>query len=138
MDEPISDTVRGVLDGHIVLSRALAEKNHYPAIDILSSISRLMIKITSKEHQRNAGIIKELIAAYKAHEDLISIGAYATGSNPTVDTAIILKDKIDEFLQQGIEEKYNFDEIVEELNNIINSLYQANNEETETKTLIFE
>ena len=106
MDEPISDTVRGILDGHIVLSRNLSEINHYPAIDILASISRLMIKITSTEHQNKASFIKELLAAYKSNEDLISIGAYASGANPKVDLAIHLKDKIDSFLRQDIDEKY--------------------------------
>ncbi len=118
MDEPISDTVRGILDGHIVLDRSLANKNHYPAIDVLSSISRLMIKITSRDHQEKAGLVKELLAAYKSHEDLISIGAYARGSNQTVDLAIMLKDKIDEFLKQRIDESYSFDETIDELNDI--------------------
>ncbi|HOV14409.1 MAG TPA: FliI/YscN family ATPase, partial [Spirochaetota bacterium] len=104
MDEPISDAVRGILDGHIVLSRALAHKYHYPAIDVLASISRLMVKITKREQQDQAGFIRELLSEYKKNEDLINIGAYARGSNPKVDLAIDLKDRIDEFLKQKIEE----------------------------------
>ncbi len=138
MDEPISDTVRGILDGHIVLDRSLAHKNHYPAIDVLSSISRLMIKITTKEHQQKANMIKELLAAYKAHEDLISIGAYAKGSNPTVDMAILLKDKIDDFLRQRIEESYSFDETVEELTDIFTGGKNEEEESVEDKSLKFE
>lgn len=97
MDEPISDAVRAILDGHIVLDRSLAHKNHYPAIDILASISRLMVKITNNNQQEKAAVIRELINAYRQNEDLISIGAYATGSNPKVDLAIALKDTIDDF-----------------------------------------
>ncbi len=137
LDEPISDTIRGILDGHIVLSRDIAEKNHYPAIDVLASISRLMIKITSSEHQNKANFIKELLAAYKSHEDLISIGAYATGSNPKVDLSIMLKDKIDTFLKQGIEEKYTFKETLEELNEIYNQVYNQP-EKSEKEDLIFQ
>lgn len=137
LDEPISDTIRGILDGHIVLSRDYAEKNHYPAIDILASISRLMIKITSNEHQNKANFIKELLSAYKSHEDLISIGAYASGSNPKVDLSIILKDKIDAFLKQDIEEKYSFKETLEELNDVYNQVY-SQTEKTEKEDLIFQ
>ena len=138
MDEPISDTVRGILDGHIVLQRDLAQKNHYPAIDILSSISRLMIKITSLSHQNKANIIKELIAAYKSHEDLISIGAYASGSNPKVDAAIMIKDKIDAFLKQKIEEKSTYEETIEAMDEIINELQNEQMGELYSEDVLFE
>ncbi len=131
MDEPISDAVRGVLDGHIVLSRSLAHKNHYPAVDVLSSISRLMVKITGKNQQRYAGIIRELIAEYKKNEDLINIGAYASGSNPKVDLAIALKDKIDDFLKQSIEEKFEYEETLYFMEDIYNSVYVRQEEEEE-------
>ncbi len=136
MDEPISDTVRGILDGHIVLSRDLAKQNHYPALDVLSSISRLMIKVTTKDHQEKAAFIKELLAVYKANEDLISIGAYASGSNPKVDAAIMLKDIIYDFLKQKIDEKFSFEETYELLNEIITSSF-GSKEESEEKSLFF-
>ena len=136
MDEPVSDTVRGILDGHIVLSRDLAHKNHYPAIDVLGSISRLMIKITGKDQQEKANIIREFIAAYKQNEDLINIGAYASGSNPKVDMAIMLKDKIDEFLQQKIDEKYSYDEILMLLDGVLASLYGTGEEEEESGDIL--
>jgi flagellum-specific ATP synthase len=101
-NEPISDTVRGLLDGHFVLSRRLAGRGHYPAVDLLHSISRLMPDLTSAEHQQAAQIIRELLAVYHEHEDLISIGAYRAGSNPLVDTAIEMKPEIDRFLRQGM------------------------------------
>jgi flagellum-specific ATP synthase len=103
-NEPISDAVRGLIDGHVWLSRSLASRGHYPAIDLLESISRLMPDITSDEHQGAAVAIRQLLAAYRDHEDLISIGAYQRGSNPTVDVAIELKDQIDAFLRQGTSE----------------------------------
>lgn len=100
-NEPISDTVRGILDGHIMLSRRLAHQSHWPAIDVLSSISRLMSDIASTEHNRAAQQIKQLLAAYQQNEDLINIGAYQGGSNPTVDIAIQMREPILKFLQQG-------------------------------------
>lgn len=100
-NEPISDTVRGILDGHIMLSRKLAHQSHWPAIDVLSSISRLMSDIASAEHNRAAQQIKQLLAAYQQNEDLITIGAYQSGSNPTVDLAIQMREPILKFLQQG-------------------------------------
>jgi flagellum-specific ATP synthase len=102
MDEPIADNVRGILDGHLVLNRSLAQKNHYPAIDILDSISRLAPKISSPEVMDAAGEMKRLTALYRENEDLITIGAYASGSNPDLDTAIRLKPGFDRFLRQGI------------------------------------
>lgn len=109
-NEPIADAVRGILDGHIVLSRSLAAKNHYPAIDILSSVSRLMSEIASKEHKNVAGMARDLLATYKNSEDLINIGAYVKGSNPKVDMAIHYHESILSFLKQGISEQHSFEE----------------------------
>ena len=103
-NEPISDTVRGLLDGHIVLSRDIASKGHYPAIDILQSLSRLTPSITSRPHQDAALAIREMMAVYREHEDLISIGAYRPGSNPLVDAAVAVRAEIDQFLRQRIEQ----------------------------------
>lgn len=104
-NEPIADTVRGLLDGHTWLSRKLAARGHYPAIDVLESISRLMTEITSAEHQQSAQITRELLAAYREHEDLISIGAYRRGSNRLVDLAIDMQAEMNSFLRQRIEDK---------------------------------
>jgi flagellum-specific ATP synthase len=112
MNEPISDTVRGILDGHIVLSRALASANHYPAIDVLSSISRVMRDIVSPEHYASAGHIKNLLAVYREAQDLINIGAYKKGSNPEIDEAIAQNGKIKEFLRQGVDEEAGFEDIL--------------------------
>lgn len=120
MNEPIADAARSILDGHIVLSRALAHKNHYPAIDVLASISRVMSNIASDEHKKAAGIIRNLIANYRKNEDLINIGAYAKGSDKNVDKAISLIEIIDNFLKQGADEKIEFTKVVEELIKISN------------------
>ncbi len=109
-NEPISDAVRGILDGHIILSRDLAAMNHYPAIDVLQSISRVAPEITSQEHQRSAGLLRELMATYRDARDLINIGAYAPGSNPSIDRAIALKDGIDRFLRQRYNESSTYDD----------------------------
>ncbi|MDA3956581.1 FliI/YscN family ATPase [Oceanispirochaeta sp.] len=105
MEEPVTDAVRGILDGHIVLTRKLAEKYHYPAVDILGSVSRLENKVMPLRMRNNAGHIRKLLALYTEKEDLISVGAYARGSNPQVDEAISKIDDINEFLKQDIEEK---------------------------------
>ena len=105
MDEPVSDTVRGILDGHIVLSRKLAQAYHYPAIDVLASLSRLGRKVTGREEQNAAGRIRRLLATYTDSEDLINVGAYAEGSNSEIDEAIEKIDDIWDFLGQEIEEK---------------------------------
>ena len=101
-NEPIADAVRGLLDGHTWLSRKIATRGHYPAIDILQSISRLMHDLVSPEHREAAQRIRELLAAYQDHEDLISIGAYRRGSNKTVDLALVMYDEIQTFLKQPI------------------------------------
>jgi len=108
-NEPISDTVRGILDGHIMLSRKLAHQAHWPAIDLLSSISRSMPDVVSNEHVRAADSLKQLLAAYQENQDLISIGAYQAGSNALVDAALKLRDEALKFLQQGIGERSTFD-----------------------------
>ena len=103
-NEPISDAVRSILDGHIVLSRKLAQQGHFPAIDILASISRLMPEIANESHRSAATSLRHLLSAYQQSEDLISIGAYQSGSNPAVDAAIRLQDPIQNFLKQTPEE----------------------------------
>jgi flagellum-specific ATP synthase len=110
MNEPVSDAVRGLLDGHIVLSRKLASQGHYPAIDVLSSISRVMPDVTTAQHQEAARAIRQLLAAYREHADLISIGAYQRGANPMVDLAIERKEEIDKLLQQAVGERCTLDE----------------------------
>ena len=120
MNEPVADTVRGVLDGHIVLSRKIAHKNHYPAIDVLGSVSRLFPEITSEEQQKMAGEMRNLLATYNENEDLINIGAYERGSNPTIDKAIQKVPQINQFLQQGIYEQVKFEDTINMLRSIIN------------------
>jgi flagellum-specific ATP synthase len=105
MDEPIADTVRGILDGHVVLTRRLAERYHYPAIDILKSISRLSQAVTGPVTQKAMGILRRLIATYEESEDMINIGAYVKGSNPAIDEAISKRQAIEEFLIQAIDEQ---------------------------------
>jgi flagellum-specific ATP synthase len=102
--EPISDAVRGLLDGHTWLSRKLAARAHYPAIDVLGSISRLMNDIVDRKQQQSAGAIRELLAAHRDHEDLISIGAYRRGANKSVDAAIDMQDEINRYLRQRVDE----------------------------------
>ena len=111
-NEPITDTARGILDGHIVLSRAMAQKNHYPAIDILGSISRVMSSIAGKEHKDVAGELKHVLATYREAEDLINIGAYKAGSNHEIDFAIEKIESVNDFLKQSTEEKFTYEEAV--------------------------
>lgn len=118
MNEPIVDTARGILDGHIVLDRKLAHKNHYPAIDVLQSISRVMSAIATKEHKAVAGTLKNVLATYNEAEDLINIGAYKTGSNPDIDYAIKKIKEVNGFLCQATDEKFVFDEEVELLGQV--------------------
>jgi flagellum-specific ATP synthase len=118
LTEPVTDTSRGILDGHIVLSRKLANKNHYPAIDVLASISRVLSDVITKEHKKRAGEIKRLMAVYADAEDLINIGAYAAGSNPAIDEAIAKNPGIKEFVAQSTDQKFEFEEttaIMEEI-----------------------
>lgn len=105
MSDPVADQVRSILDGHIVLSRELAERGHYPAVDVLASISRVMIDIVPREQVHAAAKLRETLAVYKDAQDLINIGAYADGSNPKIDFAKSMVDKINAFLRQDIDEK---------------------------------
>ncbi len=113
MDEPISDAIRAIADGHIVLSRELASRNHFPAIDVLASLSRVMTKVVSNEHRIVASHLKDLLAAYKESEDLINVGAYAKGSNPRVDKALVIYHDIMSMLRQevGMYKKKSIDEL---------------------------
>ena len=117
-NEPITDTARGILDGHIVLSRSLAQKNHYPAIDVLQSISRVMSAVADKEHKKMAGKMKEVMATYAEAEDLIHIGAYKSGSSKEIDYAIEKMEEVNGFLLQETEEKIAFEEILARMEQI--------------------
>jgi flagellum-specific ATP synthase len=116
--EPVADAVRGLLDGHTWLSRKLAARGHYPAIDVLASISRLANDITSRAQQEGAATVRELLAALHDHEDLISIGAYRKGSNRTVDAAIEMREEIDRYLRQRIEEPVTLAEAADQLRSL--------------------
>lgn len=120
LNEPIADAVRGILDGHIVLSRSLANKNHYPAIDILSSISRLMSEITEKSHKKSASFARDMLSVYKNSEDLINIGAYIRGNNPNIDMAINYYDSIINYLKQSMDEYSSFDNSINRLTGMFN------------------
>ncbi len=117
-NEPITDTARSILDGHIMLNRKLAHKNHYPAIDILQSISRCMSQITDKPHKALAGKLKNILATYSDAEDLINIGAYRKGSNKNIDYAMEKIDAVNEFLMQETDEKYDFEDTMSALRSI--------------------
>ncbi|GMQ65035.1 flagellar protein export ATPase FliI [Vallitalea maricola] len=118
MNEPITDTARGILDGHIVLSRKLAYKNHYPAIDILQSVSRVMSEVADDRHKDMANNMKTVLATYKDVEDLINIGAYSRGSNEDIDYAIDKIKLVNNYLKQKTEEKFNFDEEIDKMEEI--------------------
>ncbi len=120
MNEPIADTARGILDGHVVLSRKLAHKNHYPAIDVLQSISRVMSSIVTKEHKKAANTLKNVLATYNESEELINIGAYKAGSNPDIDYAIAKIGAVNGFLMQETDEKFTFEESVKLMEDIFN------------------
>ena len=109
-NEPITDTARSILDGHIMLSRKLGHKNHYPAIDILQSISRVMSSIAAGDHKAAAGKLKNVLATYQEAEDLINIGAYKRGSNPGIDYAVSKIDAVNAYLMQDTMEKFDFEE----------------------------
>ncbi|WP_213974460.1 flagellar protein export ATPase FliI [Tepidanaerobacter acetatoxydans] len=118
LNEPISDAVRGILDGHIILSRELANKNHYPAIDVMASISRLMNDIVTPNHRKLAGRVKNILSVYKEAEDLINIGAYVKGNNPQIDESMKYIDKIEKFLKQEVDEKIDFEQTINALERI--------------------
>jgi flagellum-specific ATP synthase len=118
MNEPIADAVRGTVDGHITLSRNLAAQNHYPAIDVLESISRVMDDIISPEHKESARKLREVLATYEESKDLVNIGAYEEGTNPNLDYALSKLDDINDFLRQSIEEKTEYQLTVQKLRSI--------------------
>jgi flagellum-specific ATP synthase len=119
MNEPIADAVRAILDGHVVLSRDLASANHYPAIDVLQSVSRLMADIASKPHQEAAGKVRELLATWRDARDLVNIGAYVRGSNPKIDAALEHLDRVNAYLRQDTEEYTAFDEASRRLQELL-------------------
>jgi flagellum-specific ATP synthase len=115
MNEPVADAVRSILDGHIVLSRKLAAANHYPAIDVLGSVSRVMPDVVDQNHYSAASALRDFLATYRDAEDLINIGAYVPGSNPRVDLAVSKIEAIRHFLRQGIYETAAYDQTVSQL-----------------------
>ena len=117
-NEPIADAVRSILDGHIILSREIASQNHYPPIDVLNSISRVMNNIVDSDHKRASSKIRDILSSYKTAEDLINIGAYTRGTNKKVELAIKYKDKLNEFLQQGIEDKFLYEDTIKCMHDI--------------------
>jgi len=114
-NEPIADAARSILDGHVALSRELAGRNHYPAIDLLQSVSRVMLDIVDDEHRQMAQRIIQILATYKKAEDLINIGAYVKGSNPEIDYAITMIDRVNGFLKQEIDEKIDFQQTINQM-----------------------
>ena len=121
MDDPIADAARSILDGHIVLSRKIAQRNHYPAVDILASTSRVMRSVVTREHESWANQIREWMALYAQVEDLINIGAYARGTNVKIDQAVAAIDRINAFLRQGIDETTNFNDTLAMMHSIVRS-----------------
>ena len=122
INDPIVDTVRGITDGHIFLSRKVAEANHYPAIDVLGSISRLMSAIASKEHKEAAGKLRKIMAMYRENKDLIDVGMYQPGSNPKLDIAIEMMPKINAFLQQRTTDSVNMQNTIDTLINMMSGV----------------
>lgn len=120
MDDPIADSVRSIVDGHIVLTRKLAHRGHFPAIDVLQSASRVMRKVTSPDHINFAIQFKELLATYAEAEDLINIGAYKAGASPKIDRAVRLHDKMQQFLKQSVDEKASFNDSLYAMVDILN------------------
>ena len=118
-NEPVADTVRGILDGHIVLSRKLANANHFPAIDVNASISRLMNNIVSDEHKKLASSMRDILSLYEKNVDLISIGAYKKGTNPKLDMAISKIDQVNEFLKQEIRGNFTYEQSVQKMREIL-------------------
>lgn len=119
LNDPIADTVRSILDGHIILSRKLAAANHFPSVDILNSLSRVMTDIADKEHIQAAGALREILQAYYETEDLVNIGAYVKGSNPKVDRALSKIDAVLSFLNQGVSEFSSMEDTLTQLKNIV-------------------
>lgn len=119
MNDPIGDSVRSIVDGHIVLSRSLAQKGHFPAIDIMQSASRVMRAVSTSDHSRLAQKLRETLAVYKEAEDLINIGAYKPGSNPKIDKAVRVIDQVNDFLKQRVEDPTNFNTTVRMMQQIL-------------------
>lgn len=119
MNDPIGDSVRSIVDGHIVLSRALAQKGHFPAIDIMQSASRVMRAVSSPEHVKMAQKLRETLAIYKDAEDLINIGAYKPGSNPKIDKAVKVIDAVNDFLKQRVEDPSTFTQTIRQMQQIL-------------------
>lgn len=115
LQDPIADASRAILDGHIILSRSLADSGHFPAIDVGKSISRVMPMITSEEHQTLARVLKQAVSLYDENKELITIGAYARGSDPRIDKAILIKPKLDQFLQQGMKDSISYNDCLTQL-----------------------
>jgi flagellum-specific ATP synthase len=136
LDEPVSDTVRGILDGHIVLSRELAQRYHYPAIDVLGSISRLATTVAGSQTKKAAGIIRRLMADYAGAEDLINVGAYKLGTNPGIDEAIAKREDLEKFLTQAIEEKSPVNETLKALGKIAGVEIPASEMETYVSKMV--
>jgi flagellum-specific ATP synthase len=124
-NEPVADAVRSILDGHIVLSRDLAMQNHYPAVDVLASISRVMVDVIDDGHKERSDQLKEVLAAYRKAEDLINIGAYVAGSNPKIDYAIKILDRVNAYLRQGVDETVFFEDSISQLNALFASSSQT-------------
>ncbi|WP_300522059.1 flagellar protein export ATPase FliI [Aminiphilus sp.] len=125
MNEPVADTVRGILDGHIVLSRQIAARNHYPAVDVLRSISRVMPGVVSEEQMAAATTIREVLSVFEEAQDLVNIGAYKTGSNPKIDWALEYIDRVQDFLRQGVQERFSFEETVQTMGSLVPNLQEA-------------
>ena len=125
LQDPIADAARAILDGHIVLSRELADSGHYPAIDIESSISRVMPQVVSEEHDKQARLIKRVYSTYQQNKDLINIGAYARGSNPNIDLSISAAPAIDAFLQQGMKQIIDMEKTLDTVNTLASGIESA-------------
>jgi flagellum-specific ATP synthase len=133
-NEPIADTVRGLLDGHTWLSRSLASRGHYPAIDVLTSLSRLMSEVCGEEHLRAATLVRSLLAAYRDHEDLIAIGAYRRGANKLVDAAIDMQDDLNGYLRQRVDQPSSVEDARQGLQALFQKAQQRVKGETGGKT----
>ncbi len=115
MNEPIADASRAILDGHIVLSRELTSRGHYPPIDVLDSVSRLMVEVVDEEQVGYAQQVRQILSSYKEAEDLINIGAYVKGSNPKIDFALSMINKTNDFLKQDLKERWTYADTINSL-----------------------
>ncbi len=132
-NEPVADTMRGLLDGHVWLTRRLAERGHFPAVDVLRSISRLMNEVTSSQQQQAAQVVRQLLAVHAENEDLLSIGAYRQGNNRSLDTAVRMQGAIDQFLRQQTTESSTLEEVLQEITSLTRQC-QLSAESGERKT----